>query len=297
MLLMCSDDLGRVLSSLGKSGTSAKELHSTLQEAAQADREGKRVLYGDFVGLMSQTEKRHFAKGDAVFSEGDPADGFHLLLKGSVEVLKRAPDGKNARLATLRQGEYFGENALLSGKEVPRNATVRCLEPVEILRLSRDDFEAGFLQPSSSTTGSSSSADADAAVRQTLGFIQMVSSMERTMLSQAECAFHEGEAGDRFYILEAGTVGVEYGGKEVNRLGAGSCFGELALLNGAPRNATVRCVSPTCKLLSMDVVAFTRMIRRSTALHTELSSLAAQRLDSSQRTGPAESTARATAHA
>ena len=275
--MLYAADLGRVLSSLGKSGTSAQELHTTLHEAAQADREGRRVLYGDFVGLMSQTEKRQFTTGDDIFSEGDAADGFHLLLKGSVEVLKRTPNGREARLATIGQGEYFGENALLSGKQTRRNATVRCLEPVEVLRLSREDFEAGFLQPS--TTSGTAAADAAAAVRQTLGFIQMVSSMEHSTLRKAECAFHEGDAGDRFFIIEEGTVGVEVKGKEVNRLDEGNCFGELALLSGARRNATVRCVSPTCKLLAMDVASFSRMIRRSTALHSELSSLAAKRAD------------------
>ena len=234
-------------------------------------------MYGDFVGLMTQTDKRRFNPGDAVFKEGDPADGFHLLLSGSVEVLQRGPDGGLKRLATLKAGEYFGENALLSGE--PRNATVCCLEPVEVLCLSREDFEAGFLQPSSKSSPGSANAAA-AAARQTLGFIQMVSAMQRTTLKTGECAFHEGDAGDRFYIIEGGTVGVEIKGKEVGKLGQGDCFGELALLNGAPRNATVRCTASACQLLSMDIATFSSMLRRSTALQSELATLARTRTDS-----------------
>jgi CRP/FNR family transcriptional regulator, cyclic AMP receptor protein len=51
---------------------------------------------------------------------------------------------------------------------------------------------------------------------------------------------HEGEIGHEFFVLESGTVSVSVGGKEVATLGAGSFFGELALLDGGPRTATVR---------------------------------------------------------
>lgn len=265
-------DLGRVLSDLGK-GSSANELHETLQEAARADREGKRVLYGDFVELMSQTNKRLFAKGDAIFREGDAPDGFHLLLKGSVEVSKGGQ-----RLATLRSGEYFGENALLSGAS--RDATIKCLEDVEVLLLSREDFEAGFLQPSATADGSA------VAARQTLSFIQMVSSMQRSTLAKGECAFRAGDPGDRFYIIEEGTVRVEIKDQVVNRLHKGNCFGELALLSGETRNATVRCETRRCALLSMDVSTFTRTLRKSAALHADLSTLAATRTDAAAPGGP-----------
>ncbi len=50
---------------------------------------------------------------------------------------------------------------------------------------------------------------------------------------------HEGEAGSEFFVLEAGTVTVSTGGKEVATLGPGSFFGELALLDAGPRTATV----------------------------------------------------------
>ena len=57
----------------------------------------------------------------------------------------------------------------------------------------------------------------------------------------------------------------------------GECFGELALLSGAPRNATITCASKTCRLLSMDVAAFTKLMKRSTALQRDLSKVAAAR--------------------
>jgi len=49
----------------------------------------------------------------------------------------------------------------------------------------------------------------------------------------------EGEAGTEFYVILRGDAIVSRGGVEVGRVGAGDFFGELALFDPAPRNATV----------------------------------------------------------
>ncbi|HVZ71958.1 MAG TPA: FAD-dependent oxidoreductase [Polyangia bacterium] len=56
--------------------------------------------------------------------------------------------------------------------------------------------------------------------------------------------FDEGEIGDRVYILMSGRAEVIRGEAVLAALGPGECFGEMALLGSAPRNATVRCVEP-----------------------------------------------------
>ena len=80
-----------------------------------------------FISLLcGAMDMRLFSPGDMVIEEGTQGSEMYFIHKGSVEVLKRTPSGEEARLATLSAGEYFGENALLSGADVPRNATVRC---------------------------------------------------------------------------------------------------------------------------------------------------------------------------
>ena len=49
----------------------------------------------------------------------------------------------------------------------------------------------------------------------------------------------EGDIGHEFFVLESGSVAVSVGGTEVGSLSAGDFFGELALLDAGPRNATV----------------------------------------------------------
>ncbi len=80
--------------------------------------------------------EEHFEPGELVFREGDTGDRLYIVLKGRAEVLMSArPDGPVAHLGA---GSYFGEMALLgSGR---RNATVRCVEPMNVLTLSKRDF-------------------------------------------------------------------------------------------------------------------------------------------------------------
>jgi cAMP-dependent protein kinase regulator len=49
----------------------------------------------------------------------------------------------------------------------------------------------------------------------------------------------EGEPGDALFVILDGEASVQHDGEEVTRVGEGSYFGELALLDGAPRSATV----------------------------------------------------------
>jgi CRP-like cAMP-binding protein len=49
----------------------------------------------------------------------------------------------------------------------------------------------------------------------------------------------EGEPGDRFYIIDTGTVQVLQRGRPIRTLGPGQSFGQIALLHDVPRTATV----------------------------------------------------------
>ncbi len=64
-------------------------------------------------------------------------------------------------------------------------------------------------------------------------------------LSPDEVAVREGDPGDRLYIVLDGRLVVSRSGRDVRELGPGDSFGEIALLYGTRRTATVRAVAPT----------------------------------------------------
>lgn len=94
---------------------------------------------------------------------------------------------------------------------------------------------------------------------------------------KGERVIEEGEEGRTFYLLASGEVSVRTGkGHEVTRLQRGSYFGEMSLLTGEPRAATVVALEDTV-LLELDRPAFARMFVSQPGLARQLSALLAQR--------------------
>ncbi len=79
----------------------------------------------------------HFEPNEVIFHEGDVGDYLYIITKGKVEVLKLI-EGKSVPVATLCQGEYFGEMALVNQRT--RSATIRCIEATDVLALRKKDF-------------------------------------------------------------------------------------------------------------------------------------------------------------
>lgn len=88
---------------------------------------------------------------------------------------------------------------------------------------------------------------------------------------------HEGEAGNQFFVITRGAVEVSRAGKPVAELGPGDYFGELALFDPAPRNATVTATSDTT-VVSVSRNAFRELLDEMTSLRDVLLAGMATRL-------------------
>ena len=89
--------------------------------------------------LAQQFQPEIYPAGREVVHQGDPGDRFFIVARGDLEVIADDAGGPR-RIATLRDGDYFGETALLYDQ--PRSATVRTLAPSVLLSLRRRPFLA-----------------------------------------------------------------------------------------------------------------------------------------------------------
>ena len=81
---------------------------------------------------------RQVRAGEVIIKQGDQAAGFFVINRGKVEVVQDADGSNPQRLATLGEGDFFGEMALFEG--FPRNATVRGTKQSLLYVLGEDDF-------------------------------------------------------------------------------------------------------------------------------------------------------------
>ena len=72
--------------------------------------------------LAEQVVNRHFASGEAIFHEGDPALGLWLIETGSVKIFKLNLDGAEHILHLLGAGNTFNDIAALDGGANPAHA-------------------------------------------------------------------------------------------------------------------------------------------------------------------------------
>jgi CRP/FNR family cyclic AMP-dependent transcriptional regulator len=89
-----------------------------------------------------------------------------------------------------------------------------------------------------------------------------------------DTVIREGEAGDSFFVTVSGQARVLSGGKMLHRLIPGDHFGEISLLDGGPRSASVVAETPL-SLLRLPRASFLKLIRDDADLaRALLSSLA-----------------------
>lgn len=87
----------------------------------------------------------------------------------------------------------------------------------------------------------------------------------------------EGARGAEFIVLADGEAEVRRRGRKINTLGAGDFIGEIALISGTPRTATVTTTEPS-RLLVLTAGAFRKLLRDTPSIQTKVLDAVARRL-------------------
>lgn len=109
---------------------------------------------------------------------------------------------------------------------------------------------------------------------------RLVQAGQLSRFGRGERIIEEGSEGDSMFVLVHGTAEVFIGRNGTNvrlrRMRAGDCFGEISLLTGEPRSATVR-AQEDCEVLEIEKPAMAELFHEAPECLTQLSELLAQR--------------------
>ena len=96
--------------------------------------------------IFMRMQQINYKSGDVILKQGAEGDYFYVLTRGSALVTRETPLSKDGiKLAELRVGDTFGEEALIS--DAKRNATVTMLTDGGVMRLGKDDFKKLLNEP------------------------------------------------------------------------------------------------------------------------------------------------------
>ena len=88
--------------------------------------------------LLTLLQARDVASGTSLFHAGDKGDSMYLIQSGRVRIAVNDEDGHQIVLAELAQGDFFGEMAIIDGKQ--RSADAAVIEDAHLSVLSRENF-------------------------------------------------------------------------------------------------------------------------------------------------------------
>ena len=87
----------------------------------------------------AEIEKRFIQKGDVLFKEGDAGDAAYIVESGLVGIYKTI-EGEKVELAAMKEGELFGEMAIIDGAKRMANAVA--LEDSVVIKIPCEGLEA-----------------------------------------------------------------------------------------------------------------------------------------------------------
>jgi uncharacterized membrane protein len=104
----------------------------------------KRLESEELENLAAAVDQVNYKSGETIFNESDRGDALYVIDSGSVRIWVLDEDIKPVTLAELKEGDFFGELAVLD--RGPRSSNATAITDTELHRLSSDDFQSFLLQ-------------------------------------------------------------------------------------------------------------------------------------------------------
>ncbi|MEQ8352190.1 MAG: cyclic nucleotide-binding domain-containing protein [Leptospiraceae bacterium] len=250
--------------------------------------------------ILREADSESFGPDQVVMMQGEPGDAMYVVLNGKL----RARRSGNA-VGEINAGEFFGEAALLTDEK--RQATVQTVTSCDLIRISKDLFQKVLNKHPEQMQGVASiitrrmqsikqvryrppSTEIVSFLSQLPIFKNIPSPLLRKLepivqwedIPDQELVVEQGSPGDGMYLVYNGRLRwiTRDTDGEILREGIfrpGDVFGELSVLTGEPRSATVTTIRD-CELIRLSGKSFERLIHTEPRLLLALSRTLATRL-------------------
>ncbi len=238
----------------------------------------KGISFADLSKIAAHIEPVAVPSGNRLIQQGDPGDCLYILQHGELEIRLEGDDGDEVVLGKVAPGKSVGEIAFLTGER--RSASVFALCDATVLRFHQSDFEklreqapeisAQFseiivnrlqkaeLQSLIHTSDQFSGMDKNA-------LRDLEKELELSQCSSGQYLIREGEDSDCMYIVVSGRLQVvdqhgENGERLLLELRRGQAVGEMAIITGGKRSASVRATRDSL-LAKLSQKGFNRLLQ------------------------------------
>lgn len=200
---------------------------------------------------MLDSQVHAFKEGETIFKRNDYSDTFFTIFIGQVGIQISEEDP--SMVVKLREGEFFGEMGLISGRrrsatvvavtdcvvfETPRRTMLKLIQSVESVKRTLDKTSI-LRQIQTHMTPGVPATDLE----------ELVETAEIQNFKAGDVIFEQGDIGNHMHLIRSGscTVSMKIGGRDVvlSYVPSGNYIGEMALLSEMPRSATVRAAHNT----------------------------------------------------
>src|SRR3954468_11624845 len=190
--------------------------------------------------------------GDVLLRKGEKAEFLYVVVGGLLRATTIQEDGRELILSEFGPGELAGEMAILAGGGL-YSATVSVAEDAAVIQIPRDVFERlATFDPDAIREMASGIRRRLARDQLAIGLPRLFGPLDEAMLKfvedrvewvrlhAGETLFSAGDNGEELYFVLGGRLrAVAPDGRTLSEMTRGESIGEIALLPGDPRTATV----------------------------------------------------------
>ena len=241
-------------------------------------------------------ERLELPSGTPLLRRGDTAHALYVVVSGLLRAAARQEDGTELTLSVFGRGEMAGEIAILTGGGV-YSASVSVAEDAVLVKIPRETFEkiaanvpAAIHEMSEGIRRRILRDQLAVGLTRLFGHLDhsilqfLEARVEWVRLHAGETLFVEGDTErDLYFVLGGRLRAVGHDGRVLSEMSRGESIGEIALLTGEPRTATVEAVRDS-DLVRLSPEIFAEIIAEYPEVMQLIAKIVVQRLRAKERT-------------